>query len=62
MKDNLASVRKICSAGNRVVFDDWDPEGSYILNKMTGYKTPIQLKNGNYVFQMWVRKPFTGQA
>ena len=60
VKDNLASVRKICSAGNRVIFDDDDPEGSYILNKISGRRTPIQLKNGNYVFKMWV--PFQGQA
>ena len=60
VKDNLASVRKICSAGNRVIFDDGDPEGSYILNKASGRRNPIQLKNGNYVFKMWV--PFQRQA
>ena len=63
VKDNLASVRKICGAGNRVVFDDASPEGSYILNKASGRKTKIELKNGNYIFKMWVPKsPFQGPA
>ena len=48
VQDNLASVRKICGAGNRVVFDDDSAEGSYILNKASGNKTRIELKNGNY--------------
>ena len=38
----LGSVRRLCEAGNRVVFDD----KSYIENKATGLKTPIQLRNG----------------
>ena len=63
VKDNLASVRKICGAGNRVVFDDDSPEGSYILNKASGTRTKIELKHGNYIFKMWVPKsPFQGPA
>ena len=31
----LGSVRRICEAGNRVVFDD-EGEGSYIESKKTG--------------------------
>ena len=63
VKDNLASIRKICGAGNRVVFDDGDQEGSYIANKASGIRTKIHLKNGNYVFRMWVPKPtFQRQA
>ena len=63
VRDNLASVRMICQAGNRVVFDDTDPAGSYIQNKASGKRTRMQLKNGNYVFKMWVPKsPFQGPA
>ena len=56
VKDNLASVRKICEAGNRVVFDDGDPAGSYIQHKASGKKTQMYLKNGNYVFKLWIPK------
>ena len=63
VRDNLAAVRKICKAGNRVVFDDEDPEGSYILNKASGKRTQLRLEKGNYVFDLYVRKEgFQGQA
>ena len=59
----LGSVGKFTDAGNRVVFDDDSPEGSYILNKASGRRTKIELKNGNYIFRMWVPKsPFQGPA
>ena len=48
----LGSVRRLCEAGNRVVFDS----ESYIENKATGLKTPIQLRNGEYMMDLYVRK------
>ena len=48
----LGSVRRLCEAGNRVVFD----KESYIENKATGVKTPIQLRNGEYMMDLYVRK------
>ena len=51
----LLAVRKITSAGNRVVFDE--EEGDYIQNKSTGLKTKIHKKNGTYVVFVWVLEP-----
>ena len=48
----LGSVRRLCEAGNRVVFD----KESYIENKGTGIKTPSQLRNGEYMMDLYVRK------
>ena len=48
----LASVRKMCEAGNRVVFDE---DGSYIQNKQTGVKTIVNKHNGTYAFNMWIQ-------
>ena len=47
----LASVRRMCEAGNRVVFDE---EGSFIENKKTGRKTNIQKERGVYVLTVKV--------
>ena len=49
----LASVRRMCEAGNRVVFDE---EGSYIENKKTGRKTGMQKERGVYVLTVKVPK------
>ena len=59
VKKVLASVGKICGAGNRVVFDD--EEGSFIENKKTGKKTWLVKRNGVYYFEMWVRKKPKGE-
>jgi len=48
----LASVRKICSGGNRVVFDN---ESSYVENKKTGKRTEIVKEGGTYAVIMWVK-------
>ena len=50
----LASVGKMCGAGNRVVFDD--EEGSYIEDKQSGEITPLHKRNGVYVMDMRIRK------
>ena len=56
----LGSVRRICEAGNRVVFDD---EFGYIENKQTGMKTPLEKVQGVYYLNLWVqRSDFPGQG
>ena len=49
----LASVRRMCECGNKVVFDN---EGSYVLNQQTHSKTLIELRKGAYIIDMWVNK------
>ena len=50
----LASVGRMCEAGNRVVFDD--EEGSYIMNKKTKKITRLEKKNGVYKFNIMIPK------
>ena len=47
----LASVKKICQAGHKVVFDE---EGSYIVHKVTGEVNALREEDGNYMLDMWV--------
>jgi len=47
----LLSVRKVVSAGNKVVFDDV----SYIEDKNTGERIMMEDQGGMYVFKMWVQ-------
>ena len=51
----LASVDRICDAGNEVVFNHTG--GSFIRNLATGEKTPIVRKRGVYVLDVWVAPP-----
>ena len=53
----LGSVKRMCSSGHLVVFDE---EGSYILNKLTGEVNWMREQNGNYVMDLWVA-PSDGQ-
>ena len=50
----LCAVRKMCAAGNRVVFDE---DGSFILNKKTGLYASIEERNGTYAFDLWTEVP-----
>ena len=50
----LASVGRMCEAGNRVVFDD--EEGSYIMNKRTKKITKLVKRNGVYKFSIMIPK------
>ena len=50
----LLSVRKVVSAGNRVVFE---PENSYIEDMTTNEKMWSEQDRGMYILQMWVRNP-----
>jgi hypothetical protein len=60
----LGSVSKICSNGNRCVFDD---EGSYIQNKLSGEKLWMRQQDRVYVLDVDIAPPendrvFPGQA
>ena len=45
----LGSVKRICAAGHRVVFDE---DGSYIENKTTHEVNMLRGDNGNYMLNM----------
>ena len=47
----LASVKRVCEAGNADVFDD---TGSFILNKATGEINALREECGNYMLDLWV--------
>ena len=53
VKQPLAAVRKICKAGNRVVFDDEESE-CFIENKETKARTQISFEDGTYAVKLWV--------
>ena len=53
VKKPLASVRRIVEQGHKVVFDDDGEGSSYILNKATGQKTHMEVRNGVYVIEAW---------
>ena len=60
----LCAMSKICKAGHRIVLDS---EGSYLLNKHTRERTPVQQKNGVYTMEFWVapslhQHPFVRQS
>ncbi len=55
----LLSVKKMCNAGNTVVFDS---EGSYIQCKRTGACTEIKDQGGKYSLPIWVHTSFHGQG
>ena len=50
----LGSVKRICAAGHRVVFDE---DGSYIENKTTGEVDLLREDNCNYMLDMWIFPP-----
>ena len=54
----LGSVKRMCSSGHMVVFDD---DGSYVLNKMTGEVNWMREESGNYIMDLWVM-PNKGQG
>jgi len=53
----LAAVNQVVKAGNKVVFDE-GPNGMapnhHIYNYATGTRTEMELRNGQYLFEMWV--------
>jgi hypothetical protein len=53
VKRPLASAVKVCRAGNRVVLDLEDKEGSYIENKTSGERMAVNVdKNETFVFKV----------
>ena len=58
VKKTLASAFQIVAAGNKVVLDI---DYSYIVHKKTGDKTTINIENGEFNFDLWVRAPNSGQ-
>jgi len=58
VKSTLGSVRRVCEAGNKVVFDE---DGSYIQNKSTGVMTPLIKETGVYYLHIWVPKEGFGR-
>ena len=54
VKKPLGSVRKMCAAGNRVVFEDLsETQGGYVENKSTGSRIPINKEGGTYGLTIW---------
>jgi len=54
VKKPLGSVRKMCEAGNRVVFEDIsETQGGYVENKATGTRIPINKEGGTYGVPIW---------
>ena len=50
----LGSVKRMCDAGHRLVFDS---ECSYVYNKHTGETNLMREDQDNYVLDMWVPSP-----
>ena len=48
----LMSVKRMCKAGHRVIFDD---EGSYVESKHTGERLKIVEEDGEYLLDVWVK-------
>ena len=50
----LLSIGKLTQHGHRVVFDDGEPNGGYILHKASNTRTEVRKRNGTYEFDVWV--------
>ena len=48
----LMSVKRVCKAGYRVVFDD---DCSYVEDKVTGETMKVIEEDGEYVIDTWVK-------
>ena len=51
----LGSVKRLCQAGNRVVFEG-ENDGAYIEHIESGQRIPIYLEDGQYMIHLWSRK------
>ena len=51
MHKPLVSVHEMAKRGNNIAMDS---EYSYVLNKATGIKTELVVKNGVYTFPVWL--------
>ena len=59
VKKTLASAYQIVQAGNKIVLDN---DYSYIVSKVTGEKTVIEVNNGEFQFDLWVPAPDLNKA
>jgi hypothetical protein len=55
----LGAVRAMLAAGNKVVFESGN---SYIQDRTRTIKTPIEERNGSYVFDIWRPKAANNQG
>ena len=55
MNTPFGSVRRLCEAGNRVVFEGSDGE-CFLENVKTGFKVPIVMRRGMYWIDTYVKK------
>ena len=55
----LMSVKKICKAGYRIIFDD---EGSYVEDKATGETMRVTEEDGEYIMDVWVKTDEQGDS
>jgi len=58
----LASLRKIVKKGHRVVLDDEEQGGGYIMHKESGEKIQLRVQNEVYMFDFWVDLPASAAA
>ena len=56
----LASIGRLTDKGHRVVFDNSEDGGGYILHKDTNTRTKMRKANGTYEFDVWVEVPKRG--
>ena len=62
MQKPLTAATRSTEKGNHIVLDDADSE-SYIQNKKTGKKIPLNIENGVYMMEMLIKPtPFQRQA
>ena len=59
MSKPLLSVRRVCGAGNRVVFEEGK---GYIEDVKTGERINMVEKDGMYMLKMWVKTGFPRQG
>ena len=55
----LMSVKKICKAGYRIIFDD---EGSYVEDKATGETMRVTEEDCEYIMDVWVKTDEQGDS
>jgi len=53
----LASIGRLTDKGRRIVFDNSEDGGGYILHKSTNTRTRMRKSNGTYEFDTWIEVP-----
>ena len=57
VNEGMLSVRRMVSAGNRVVFDK---QGSYIEDPVTKEVMRLEERQGMYILRLWIKNPKKG--